>query len=174
MAMRTLSLLAVLWMVGGLTLVGCRGGDTPAGGDSGGHAGHSHDEEELGPSGGHLIELGDEEYHLEWLHDDDEGVLTFIVLDSAAEKEVPIEGDLVLNLELTDDKGQQQQLSKTATAIGRSEESPKTAKFELADRMTTTNVTKSEGVKATVNLEIDGKPYTGEIEHHDHGHSHSH
>src|SRR5688500_14491837 len=43
--------------------------------DGHGHA-HAHSHADEGPNGGHLIELGNEEYHGEWLHDDDSGKLT--------------------------------------------------------------------------------------------------
>ena len=48
---------------------------------------HGHDHGSDGPHGGHILGLGDEEYHLEWLHND-AGKLTFYLLDATAKEDV--------------------------------------------------------------------------------------
>src|SRR5262245_39205992 len=53
---------------------------------------HDHAHHHHGPHNGHLMELGEEEYHAEWTHDES-GKVTFYVLDSAAEKGIPIIAD---------------------------------------------------------------------------------
>ncbi len=121
--------------------------------------GHSH---ELGPHGGHLIELGGEKYHLEWDHDDEAKILTFYVLDGAAKEEVAIAGDnITINVTVDDAK------QDFAVPAVRKEGEEKTAKFETKDADLFALVTADEA-KATVALEIEGTPFEGEIEHHAH------
>src|SRR5690242_18148959 len=58
---------------------------------------HAHPDE--GPHDGHLIELGQEEYHAELVHDDASSTVTLYVLDSTARSAVAIEEETVkLNL----------------------------------------------------------------------------
>src|SRR5690606_5075232 len=137
------------------------------------HHGHSHDE---GPSGGHVIPLGDEEYHVEWLHDDEEGLLTFIVLDSTMENEVPIDAEnIVVDLTLENEAGEKQTQKVLIPAVGRTEENQKSARFELADKAAMYNITENEKVDAVLHVTIGGKEYSAPIEHDaHHGHSHSH
>jgi hypothetical protein len=45
-----------------------------------------------GPRGGHLMEIGEEEFHAEWT-DDESGKVTFYFLDGEAKKEVAVEGE---------------------------------------------------------------------------------
>lgn len=68
-----------------MSLAGCSNGRTPAV-----VAEHAH-EHVHGPHDGELIEIGDEEYHAELIHDDQAGAVTIYVLDDAHEKAVPIE-----------------------------------------------------------------------------------
>src|SRR5262245_48626015 len=49
---------------------------------------HEHDHAHHGPHHGHLMEIGGEEYHAEWTHDES-GKVTFYILDAEAKKEVP-------------------------------------------------------------------------------------
>ena len=42
-----------------------------------------------GPNGGHMIEVGEEEFHIEWLHEDD-GTVTMIVLDGEGKNKVTV------------------------------------------------------------------------------------
>ncbi len=132
-------------------------GDHDHGDHDHGHGGH-----ELGPHGGHLIELGEEKYHLEWEHDDEAKVLTFYVLDSEAKKDVPVAGD---NITITVAVGEDKKDFDVPAVRADGEE--KTAKFETKDADLFALVT-DEDTKATVAVEIDGAPFEGEIEHHAH------
>jgi hypothetical protein len=59
----------------------------------------THNHPTKGPHGGGLIELGNEEYHAEMIHDDAAGTVTFYVLDGSAKKQVPIDAtEVVVNL----------------------------------------------------------------------------
>jgi len=61
----------------------------PAAKGPGKEAAHEHEHVHHGPHGGHVMAIGDEEYHAEWTHDES-GKVTFYLLDAAAKKEVPI------------------------------------------------------------------------------------
>src|SRR3990167_6278455 len=58
-------------------------------------SGHDHAHPETGPNGGHLVELGEEEYHIEWTHDDKSGLVTLYVLDGAAKSTVPVAAETI-------------------------------------------------------------------------------
>ena len=145
---------------------------TRAGGDEHGHEhgaeGHDHAHEH-GPHGGHLVEIGKEEYHAEWTHADD-GTVTVYLLDAEAKNEVPIPAEEIV---IDTTVGTNQTTFKLA-AVARSEgDMPKSAKFELVDKnLLGVLETLSKGVTATLKLDINGKPYEAAITHDDHGHKH--
>ena len=146
------------------------------GGDGESH-GHSHDVP--GPAGGHLLEIGDEEYHVEWVHDeDDESVIEFIVRDDMAKEEVPISAEqLTIEFTTVDDTGKESKREVPVEAVGRTDENPQTAHYELKDRIAIQNILGgSEDVTAVLKITIEGVAYEKQIEHaaHGHGHSHSH
>jgi hypothetical protein len=131
--------------------------------------GHSHAED--GPNGGHLIELGHEEFHGEWLHDDDSGKLTLYILDGTAKKTVPISATSVTIEKKIGDKVDKYELQ----AVGRSDTSTKSAQFEITDKpLVEALKTAGQGVDATLIVDIEGKAFQGKIEHHEHGHHHGH
>ena len=59
-----------------------------------GHDDHGHAHAESGPHGGHVIEIGDEQLHAEWTHDDGEVVV--FLLDSTAKSDATISDESVL------------------------------------------------------------------------------
>jgi hypothetical protein len=129
--------------------------------------GHSHAED--GPNGGHLIELGQEEYHAEWVHDDDSGKLTLYILDGAAKKAVPISATSVTIEKKIGDKVDKYELQ----AVGRSETNTTSAQFEITDKpLIEALKTAGQGVDATLHVDVNGKSFQGKIEHHEHGHHH--
>ena len=148
-----------------VTLAGCTSEKTDTAGHEEGHD-HDHDHEEAGPHGGHLIELGEEAYHLDWNHDDKTKTLTFYVLDGAAKEDVKIPAE---NLQINVTVGGETKSWNVPAVRADGEET--TAKFETTDPDVFALLSDDE-TKATVDVEIEGKPYQGEIEHHHHGHSH--
>lgn len=148
-----------------LALCGCTGdaGNTNTAQTGGDDHGHSHSHEE-GPNGGHLIELGGEKYHLEWLHDDEAKTLTFYVLDAEGKNEVPIAAEnIAVNFSVD---GATKTFEVPAV---REEGATETAKFEITDEDLYALITADEA-EATVVLDINGESFEGEIEHHDHHH----
>src|SRR6476646_2702981 len=102
---------------------------------------HAHEHHHHCPHNGHMMELGEEEYHAEWTHDES-GKVTFYILDSEAKKEVPIATDkIVIDVKIGDNKPVTYELPAVNTTDGKS------AMFE-----------------------INGKQFDQPIKEHEHGH----
>jgi hypothetical protein len=156
-----------------LLLTGCPSSTAPTGSgpneaSQSGHEhgdGHDHDHAHNGPHGGHIIEIGDEEYHAEWTHDES-GKVTVYVLDAAMKNDVPVEGETInINVKLGDN-------AKQYTL-----ESEGPSKFSTEDQTLVGNLEAlSEAVTATLSLDINGKHYEAPITAggHDHAHDHDH
>lgn len=162
-------LLVPLALAAALAIAGCN--STPSGDQSGknGKDDHAHDRAHPahGPHNGHLVELGQEEYHAEWMHDDSK--VTVYILDSEAKKEVPITASKVTII-AKDPKGERSfdLLPVNATA----DDMPTAFQFESEDKELLGAVeTLSDTNTATLRVEIDGKSYEGKLSH-DHGHAH--
>lgn len=174
---------------GGLT--GCGGGDAPSKsgetshddhshGNAHGHDDHAekghdhaHDHASQGPHGGHILELGEEEYHAEWKHDDESGKVTIYILDAEMKKEVPITAsELVIETKV----GENSSSYKLAAANPSEDFVPKASQFELEDKglIVVLQAAGHEGTTATLKVQINDKTYSANIEHagHDHGHKH--
>ncbi|EAQ79919.1 hypothetical protein [Blastopirellula marina] len=130
------------------------------------HAGHDHGE--IGPNGGHIVELEGGPYHLEWVHDekkpaaDADKVITFYVLDADGKKEAPIAAEAI-SVKLTTGG----ETKEVAAQAERAEGAETTAKFVLTDPLAATILT-SEEVDAIVTFDVDGKELKGKIEDHHH------
>ncbi len=132
------------------------------------HAGHAHPTE--GPHHGDLVELGNEEYHAEILHDDDAGTVTVYVLNSAATEQVPIDAtEITINAK---HDGQPEQF-KLAASPDASDPDGKSSRFVSGDEELAHHLDE-EGAEPRLVLTINGKSYRGMIAHdHDHeGHDH--
>jgi hypothetical protein len=128
-----------------------------------------HQHPDHGPHGGALIELGNEKYHAELLHDDKSRTISVYVLDGTAKNEVPIPAKFVrINIKRAG-KGEQFQLKP---APQKHETAGKTARFVLKDD-TLCDRLHAEGIDARLVIEIEGKSYSGRVVHsHDHDHAH--
>jgi hypothetical protein len=133
--------------------------------------GHSHGHADTGPNGGHLVEFQSEDYHAEWLHDDESGKVTVFILDKAAKTNVPIANESITIEKKIGEKSEKYQLMAQ-----RADGETKTAKFEIVDKpLIEALKSVGHGIEAIVSVEIDGKAFTGKFEHHDHGdHGHGH
>lgn len=128
-------------------------------------ADHEHAHASEGPHGGSLIELGNEEYHAELVHDDQAGSVTIHLLDAAAKASVPIDAtDVTINLK---HEGRGEQFRLTAAA-DQSDPQGKSSRFVSSDAELAEDLDR-EDAEAQLALTINGKPYRGAIEHH-HGH----
>src|SRR5262245_14287152 len=87
-----LSSAVAVWAAGCGPSTSPRAADGKAGEHNHDHGAEGHDhahDHAHGPHEGHILELGNEEYHAEWAHADD-GTVTIWVHDAAAKNEVPI------------------------------------------------------------------------------------
>jgi len=129
------------------------------------HAGHAHPTE--GPHHGDLIELGNEEYHAELLHDAQS--VTIYILNGAADAQVPIDStEITIN---TTHDGQPEQF-KLAASPDQNDPAGMSSRFISNDTELAAHVDE-EGAEHRLVLTINGKSYRGEIAHdHDQGHDH--
>jgi hypothetical protein len=121
-----------------------------------------------GPHHGSLIELGQEEYHAELLHDDSS--VTIYILDATATQGTPIDtNEVAINL-IHDGKPQQFKLAASPQA---NDPAGKSSRFILQNAKLIEELEHAHAA-AKLSVVIDGKSYRGEI-HHDHaGHDHAH
>ena len=144
-------------------------GGAHTGHDHDAHAGHDH--AALGPNEGHVVVLGDEEYHIEWLHDDDAGKFTAILLDGQMKDEVTTAAEVV-TVEVT--IGDAEPIKYDLPAVNRSDEQPpRASRFELTEPALITALKIGEGVKVVLHVQVDDQAYSVPLEHEaDCGHNH--
>ncbi len=169
--------LTTLIASGGLTVLmmaasGCTGESASTGPETSAppdtvdtHAGHDHPSE--GPHRGDLIELGNEEYHAELLHDEEAGTVTIYVLDGAATAQVPIDAtEITINAK---HDGTPEQFPLAASPDANDPEG-KSSRFVSDDKELAAHLDE-DGADPRLVLTINGKSYRGEITHsHDHDH----
>lgn len=136
------------------------------------HAGHDHGHDHShahGIHGGHIVEIGEEEYHAEWTHDES-GKIAIYILDANIKKDVPIEAEKVV----IQTKVGEKETSYDLPAVNRtSDEKPTAFQFEIEDKaLLGVLESLSKGVTAKLLVDINGKSYTANIEHDDHDHKH--
>ena len=136
--------------------------DTQAGHD---HASHAHAAE--GPHHGTLSELGNDEYHAEFLHDDQS--VTIYILDGSADKQLPIDAtEIAIN---TIHAGLPKQFKLDASP---DENDPpgKSSRFVSSDQELASHINEV-GAEPRLVLTINEKSYRGKIAldaSHDHDH----
>lgn len=165
-------------ILGSVLLVGCNtngvGGTPDRVGAERHHEGDGHDHSagehsDAGPHGGHLIELGsDEAFHAELLHDEKTHRVTVYILDGKAKENVPISRtELVLNIV----SGGNPKQYKLAAVSQPNDPGDRTSCFQAEDEALCTALDATD-CKGRLAVNINGKQYVGEIEHHDHDHQH--
>lgn len=150
--------------------------DNHSGHDHSGH-GHDHDHSEHahpaeGPHHGDLVELGNEDYHAEVVHNHDTGTLEIYILDSAATKQVAIDAtELTINLS---HDGRPEQFVLAAKP-DEGDEAGHSSRFVSDNKALAAHLDEDDTNPRLV-VKINGKSYRGEIKHdHDHeGHDHAH
>jgi hypothetical protein len=129
----------------------------------------AHDHAHHGPHGGHIMEIGKEEYHAEWTHEES-GKVTFYLLDSAVKKDVPIAADeITIDVQV----GKNEPVTYKLAAVD--PQDGKSATFEIIDKNllgVLETLKDNKGTVLTLNVTIDGKTFAQKIEEHDHGHAH--
>jgi hypothetical protein len=133
------------------------------------HAGHnhgSHSHPSEGPHHGDLVELGDEEYHAELVHDDQS--VTIYILNGAADQQVPIEAtEITVN---TKQAGNPKQFKLDASPE-QDDPAGKSSRFVSHESDLVSHIDE-DGADHRLVLTIDGKSYRGEITHAHEGHNH--
>jgi hypothetical protein len=131
---------------------GVRVKDTPA----------AHEHGESGPHGGHLVELGAEEYHAEVVLNPKSKDVTVYIRGSDPEKPAPIDAKEV-TLELTIDGKIAPHIAKPAPEQG--DPPGNTSRFVLADDPDIkAKISDEHELEGHVKVTIKGKSYSGEIE----------
>jgi hypothetical protein len=118
-----------------------------------------------GPHHGGLVELGNEEYHAEVVHDEATDSVTMYLLDAAGKSAVPIDAsELLVNWS---HDGQAEQYTLPASPEP-GDPSGKSSRFASADPKLA-EALDAEGAEVQLVVTIGGKQYRGEISHdHDH------
>lgn len=130
-------------------------------------SGESHAHPTQGPHKGTLVELGQEEYHAELVHDAQK--VTIYILDGAATKAVPIDAsELVINLAHDGKPSQYKLLPEPESA----DPAGKASRFSLQSPELVEELEHNHS-NAKLSVMIEGKAYRGEIRHdgevhHDH------
>ena len=134
---------------------------------------HDHDHDH-GPNGGHLIELGEEEYHAEVAFDTSSRKLTVYILGADAKSPLPIASDGVV-FELEEGKDELE-LAITAAPL-EGEPEGKSSRFEVAGDTVPEHIKSEENLEGHLHITIEGKEFEGELHHeedHDHNDEHEH
>lgn len=124
---------------------------------------------EEGPHKGHLIELGEEEYHAELTHDDATKTVAIYLLGADAKTAVSIaDAEITLNLVVAGEPMQ----AKLAAEKQPSDPEGQASKFSIVDEKVLEAL---EAPKTTgrLNVTIAGKSYSGVVDHAGH-HGHDH
>jgi hypothetical protein len=163
----SLTLLAILLAA---SLWGCGGNQATTPVVSPIDEGTSHAHATEGPHGGHLIELGNEAYHAELVHDDAAGTVTIYVLDSTAENSLAIDAKQVTINVTHDGEGEQFTLAATPQS---SDTAGKSSRFVSSDEELATDLD-AGGHAAQLVVVIGGQQYRGQIDHDHEGGEHNH
>ena len=129
---------------------------------------HGHDHSALGPHGGHVLVLGDEQYHAEWTHQDASGEIVIYLLDAEIKEDVATAADLITITTTIQDESQTYEL---AADNQDQEDPPRASRFKTINPNLLTALKQAgSGVKAEMRVIIDGTFFRGTFEKHDHDH----
>ena len=127
-----------------------------------------HHHHEKGPHKGDLVELGDEEYHAEVVHDEKEATVTVYLLGSDAKTPVATDAkELVINTKVKG-KGVQTKLKPSPQ---KGDKPGASSRFSLKSKELI-ELLEDPSSNPALRIAINGKTYNGKIEH-DHEHEKS-
>jgi hypothetical protein len=167
------------------SLTGCDKGEKPAADEAHEHRdehadGDEHAHADEGPHGGHIIELGVEDYHAELPPDDAANKVGIYLLGSDAKTAKPIAttSPVIINVAV---KGEPTQHLLNAVPQAGEPEGQSSYFETVSEPLTIIVAGKSPDAaktQARLSLTIEDKPFTGLIEtdphEHDHDHGHAH
>ena len=129
---------------------------------------HDHDHGALGPHGGHVLVLGDEQYHAEWTHEDQSGEIVIYLLDQDIKEDVTTTAELITITTTIRDESQTYELA--ADNLNK-EDPPRASRFKATNPNLLTALKQAgSGVKAEMRVIIDGTFFRGTFEKHEHDH----
>lgn len=127
-----------------------------------------------GPHKGHIFEIGDEEYHGEWTHDEDSGKVTVYLLGKDEKTDVAVAADqkpTITIKTIAKDKSETVQSYDLAPVNASEGDMPKTSQFEIVDKVLMGSLeTMGKTVQAHLKVTIDGKEFNASMEEHEHHH----
>lgn len=127
---------------------------------------HAH-----GPNGGHILELGEEEFHAE-VAMDTARKLTVYLLDEAVKNPKPAANG---TLQITTKDGDKEVVLDLTPAPLETEKDGQCSRFELAADKVPGSIMDIEGLTGNLSLTVGDKTLkTSLTEEHDHGHDHAH
>lgn len=143
---------ALLCAIPLLSLAGCgdKGGDKHA-------ESPKKEHEHVAPHGGELLELGDEQGHIELVHDDDAGKITMYVYGAEMDKPISVEKPAVT-------VQQKEGGAVDLTLVAQDAKADGTAHTWVAEHASL----KAEPLEGRVRLKIAGKQYQSPLEPPDH------
>ena len=132
--------------------------------------GHVHPSE--GPHGGNLIELGNEEYHAELLHDEQTHTVTVHLLDAAGKQPVSVSQPEIIMQLFQDGRF----VSYTMKAVREQGDATGAAsEFQIVDEALCDALAHGHEIQGRLQVTVNETQYTGTIElsgHEHEGHSH--
>jgi hypothetical protein len=161
-----ISLTVALAALVGFSLAGCNSTANHSEKTPKGEEAHDHEHHHHGPHNGHMMELGHEEYHAEWTHDES-GKVTFYILDSDAKKEIPIAAEeITIDVKIGDHDPKTYKLQAVDPMDG------KAAAFSITDKQFEAlfDQLKSSGLTLTLHANINGKQFDQPVKEHEHEH----
>lgn len=149
--------------------IGCPAANNPAADheeqsdehDHGEHDGHAHDVH--GPHGGHIIELGNEEYHAELGYDVELGGVGVHILGSDAKTDKAIATETITLVESKDGEF----IDHTLTAADFSESA---SFFQLKDKVLAERIAHDEEFTGRLKIKFGDTSLSGKISHSGHDH----
>ena len=127
---------------------------------------HDHDHGALGPHGGHVLVLGDEQYHAEWTHDDKSGEIAIYLLDADIKEDVATTAELITIATTIREETQTYELAADNQDQA---DPPRASRFKTTNPNLLTALKQAgSGVDAQVRVVIDGSLFRGTFEKHDH------
>lgn len=145
--------------------------------DASAEAEHAHDhdhehEHAEGPNGGHVLEVGEEQYHLEVVFDEKGRTLTAFVYGPDAKTAYPIEVETIDFDQEVDDK--EHEIPLAAKPLD-GEPKGKSSRFVAEGKAIPDSIKKESDLEGHFHLDIGDDHFHVDLEHGDHdGHDHGH
>ncbi|QDT28084.1 hypothetical protein [Gimesia panareensis] len=131
---------------------------------------HEHDHEhDHGPNGGHLLEVGEEQYHVEVVFDNDKRTLTAFILGPDAKSAHPIAGETIdFDLEVGD---KEHEIPLAAKPLD-GEKDGKSSRFVAEGKAIPESIKAESDLNGHFHLDIGEDHFHVDLHHEGHDHDH--